>query len=44
MALTAKTLLAAHLPLSAVEGATALFMTLFLRRAFPDILTGSGRP
>lgn len=43
MALTAKTIFAAHLPLSAVEGAVTLFMALFLRRTFPDVLRGAGQ-
>ena len=43
MVLTAKTIFAAHIPLAAVEGVTALFMTLFLKRTFPDMLTGMDR-
>ncbi|MDR1514842.1 MAG: cobalt transporter CbiM [Synergistaceae bacterium] len=43
MALTAKTILAVHLPLSIIEGAAALFMTIFLKRTFPDILSGVER-
>jgi cobalt/nickel transport system permease protein len=40
MMLTAYTIFAVHIPLAAVEGTTSLFMTLFLRRAFPDMLAG----
>jgi cobalt/nickel transport system permease protein len=44
LAVAAKTIFLAHLPLAAIEGAAALFMTLFLRRTFPDILRGVDRP
>lgn len=40
MALTAKTIFAAHIPLAAMEGAVTLLITLFLKRTFPDMLMG----
>jgi cobalt/nickel transport system permease protein len=43
MMLTAKTIFAVHIPLAVVEGVTALSMTLFLKRVFPDMLTGADR-
>ncbi|MDR1472814.1 MAG: cobalt transporter CbiM [Synergistaceae bacterium] len=43
MALTAKSIFVAHVPIAAVEGAAALFITLFLKRAFPDMLMGVDR-
>jgi cobalt/nickel transport system permease protein len=43
MAIAAKTIFLAHLPLAAIEGTAALFMTLFLKRTFPDILKGVDR-
>ncbi|MDR1916674.1 MAG: cobalt transporter CbiM [Synergistaceae bacterium] len=43
MMLTAKTIFAVHVPLAVVEGVTTLFMTMFLRRAFPDMLKGVDR-
>ena len=38
MITAAKTLLLVHIPVAAIEGAVALFMTLFLKRSFPDVL------
>jgi cobalt/nickel transport system permease protein len=38
MATAAKTMLAVHVPLGLIEGAAALFMTVFLKRTFPDVL------
>ncbi|MDR1943686.1 MAG: cobalt transporter CbiM [Synergistaceae bacterium] len=43
MALAAETIFAAHVPLALLEGMTTLFMVLFLKRAFPDMLKGVGR-
>ena len=43
LAVAAKTIFLAHLPLAAIEGTAASFMTLFLRRTFPDILRGVDR-
>jgi cobalt/nickel transport system permease protein len=38
MVLAAKTIFLAHLPLSLAEGTATLFMILFLKRTFPDML------
>jgi cobalt/nickel transport system permease protein len=39
----AQAVFAVHAPLAAVEGVTALFMTAFLRRTYPDMLMGMDR-
>jgi cobalt/nickel transport system permease protein len=39
----AQAVFAVHAPLAAAEGVTALFMTAFLRRTYPDMLMGMDR-
>jgi cobalt/nickel transport system permease protein len=41
MITTAKAVLVAHIPLAILEGIATLFMTLFLRRAYPDVMKDS---